>query len=275
MKLDREMLYNNTRQVLAAINDGEFPQVYEYLDGITDAQGNIEATPFEIATTLLECDKPKKLPAFLIDYLTELFEFEIDEGNADAMNDLGCQYYDGGRGFEQSFEKAVRLYKMAADHGNRQAMENLGYCYYYGRDMVPDYEKAFQCFAFGAFNGQLISLYKIGDMYRYGYYVEQNLQQALMIYHRCLAMMTNDDSKYVSGPVHLRLGDMYLNGLGTEKDCEAALFHYNVAEVMLYQMVKNEYMYKKSLRQAIEGQAKAREELAKNIPEDEWIDEQV
>ena len=60
MKMDREMLYNNTRQVLAAINDGEFLQVYEYLDGIIDAHGNIEATPFEIATTLVESDKPKK-----------------------------------------------------------------------------------------------------------------------------------------------------------------------------------------------------------------------
>ena len=89
-------------------------------------------------------------------------------------------------------------------------------------------------------------------------------------------MMDNNSSSYIAGPVHLRLGDMYLNGLGTEQDCESALFHYGLAEVMLYRMVKDgDYMYKKSLRMAIEGQAMARAQLTKNIPEAEWIDEQV
>ena len=34
-------------------------------------------------------------------------------------------------------------------------------------------------------------------------------------------------------------------------------------------------MYKKSLRLAIEGQAKARAALADHIPADEWIDEPI
>ena len=276
MKINPENLYDKTTEVLAAINDGEYPQVYEYLDSLLEDDGIIDTTPFDIATVLVKCDKPKLFPLFLVEYITALYEFEIEGGNNDAMNDLGCQYYDGGRGFEQSFEKAVHFYKMAAEHGNHHAMENLGYCYYYGRDMEPDYEKAFQCFAFGAFNGMLISLYKIGDMYRYGYYVEKSEQEAFQIYHRCLSMMDNNSSSYIAGPVHLRLGDMYLNGLGTEQDCESALFHYGLAEVMLYRMVKDgDYMYKKSLRMAIEGQAMARAQLAKNIPEAEWIDEQV
>ena len=88
--------------------------------------------------------------------------------------------------------------------------------------------------------------------------------------------MSNDDSGYVAGPVHLRLGDMYLYGMGTDLDAESALFHYGLAEIMLYRMVKDgDYMYKKSLRHAIAGQANARTLLAKNIPGDEWIDEQI
>ena len=94
---------------------------------------------------------------------TKMFDLEIGAGNADAMNDLGALYYDGSRGFEQSFEKAVRYYSMAAENGSRQAQENLGYCYYYGRDGEPDYEKAFHYFALGAFDGHLVSLYKIGE----------------------------------------------------------------------------------------------------------------
>lgn len=179
-------------------------------------------------------------------------------------------------GFEQSFAKAIRLYKMSAEHGNRHAYECLGYCYYYGRDMKPDYEKAFQCFAFGAFAGQLESLYKIGDMYLRGQYVSKDEHEAFIIYNRCLQMMTNDDRGYIAGPVHLRLGDMYLEGLDADADPENALFHYNVAELMLYRMVADgDYKYKKSLRHAIEGQAKARAALSRNIPADEWIDEPI
>ena len=106
--------------------------------------------------------KPLEMPDFLIDFITELYEMAIADGNAAAMNYLGSQYYDGGRGFEQSFEKTVKYYQMAAENGERQAQENLGYCYYYGRNMdKPDYEKAFHYFALGAFDGHLISLYKI------------------------------------------------------------------------------------------------------------------
>ena len=50
----------------------------------------------------------------------------------------------------------------------------------------------------------------------------------------------------VSGPVHLRLGDMFLKGVDTEQDPEQALMHYSIAEIMHYQMVKDgDVMYKK------------------------------
>ncbi len=116
----------------------------------------------------------------------------------------------------------------------------------------------------------------IGDMYLRGQFVEKDEQEAFIIYNRCLNLMSDDDRSYIAGPVHLRLGNMYLDGIGTEQDAESALFHYNLAELMLYSMVKDgNCMYKKSLRLAIEGQAKARDMLSRNIPEDEWIDEPI
>jgi len=87
-----------------------------------------EDTPFIIASRLMECDKPKDLPPFVIEYITALYGIEISEGNHHAMNNLGAHYYGGGRGSEQSFSKAMELYNMAAENGNRQAQENLGYC---------------------------------------------------------------------------------------------------------------------------------------------------
>ena len=85
----------------------------------------------------------------------------------------------------------------------------------------PDYEKAFHCFALGAFDGHLISLYKIGDMYFSGLYVEKNEKEAFYIYMRCLETMTEEAANRVAGPVYLRLGKMFLNGMGIEKDLKS------------------------------------------------------
>lgn len=128
---DRSMLPEKTNEVLSQLDRAQFPETY---DELSDDYIR-EMTPFEIASDLMECDKPRDLPPFVIGYITSLYEIEIAGENHHAMNNLGAHYYSGNRGFEQSFRKAVDLYNMAAENGNRQAQENLGYCYYYGRDI--------------------------------------------------------------------------------------------------------------------------------------------
>ena len=98
MKLNREELCHEARNVLEKINDGEFPEVYEYLDGILIDEDVVTASPYEIAAALGRCDNPKPFPPFLVDFITDLFDCEIAEGNTDAMCELGGYYYDGGRG---------------------------------------------------------------------------------------------------------------------------------------------------------------------------------
>ena len=263
----REIFLEETRKALSKLDSELFPETCDQL--IKAMTG--DDRPFIVASNLVECDKPKDLPPFLVDYITMLYEVEIAAGNDHAMNNLGARYYIGNRGFRQDFNKAMELYNMAAEHGNRQAQENLGYCYYYGRDVEVDYEKAFHYFALGAFDGWLVSLYKIGDMYLHGHYVKKNEREAFFLYNRCLQMASDEDSKYVSGPVHLRLGNLCLNGIGTEKNLQQALLHYSLAEIMLLQMVQDgDYMYKKSLRDAIDGQAKARALLMEQLPGGEW-----
>ena len=74
--------------------------------------------------------------------------------------------------------------------------------------------------------------------------------------------MTEEAEHKVAGPVYPRLGKMFLYGLGTDKDPKSALICYQKAEAFLYDMVKNgDFMYRKSLQAAVEGQAKAREVL--------------
>lgn len=250
------------------ISTEEFPEVYRYLSLLTEEE---YLSPNEIANTILSLDKPRDLSKPLIILITEFFEMEISEGNSDGMNDLGAVYYDGSRGFEQSFEKAVHLYKMAAEKGNRQAQENLGYCYYYGRAGEPDYEKAFHYFALGAFDGHLVSLYKIGDMYLNGLYVPKNEREAFFIYMRCIETMTDEASGRIAGPVYLRLGRMFLEGIGTECNYKNALICFQKAETFLCDMVLDgDAMYRKSLERAIKGQEDVRKKLEEQMPGKNW-----
>ena len=184
--INKDYLSKEVENIFSMLDAEDMPEIHNYLASIMDDEGFVSADPYENATNLMNCDKALELPDYISSFIIEMYEAAIADGNANAMNDLGAIYYDGARGFEQSFEKSIQYYTMAAENGSRQAQENLGYCYYYGRNMPVDYEKAFHYFALGAFDGHLISLYKIGDMYQNGYYVEKNPKEAFLIYNRCL-----------------------------------------------------------------------------------------
>ncbi len=270
--MEKEELIRSIEDTLAILDAEEAPESQKFLSALIC--GDLDETdPFVVANTLLTSDEPEPLPSVLRDLIEELFGAAFEAGNADAMNDLGAQYYDGSRGFDQDFAKAVDCYKLAAEKGSRQAQENLGYCYYYGRNMPVDYEKAFHYFALGAFDGHLISLYKIGDMYQNGYYVAKNPAEAFHIYNRCIETMTDEAAPTVAGPVFLRLGSCFLKDEGVEENAKNALICYQNAERYLYDMVAGgNAMYKKSLQAAIDGQAKAREKLREKLPGKQWLD---
>ncbi len=256
-----------TDEILAMLDADEYPALYGYLAAQLDDAGGAEPDgPYDMALRLLALDRPKPLPPYVIELIEALLLRAVDAGDADAMNTLGAQYYDGSRGFEQSYRKAAYYYTLAVEHGSRQARENLGYVYYYGRLGAPDYERAFHLFAPGAFEGRPVSLYKIGDMYRNGYYVPKNEQEAFCIYMRCLETMTPETEPFAAGPVYLRLGRMFLDGTGADRDAKTALLCFQKAEIHLYDMVLGGHaMYKKSLRAAVEGQSKARAELLHSL----------
>ena len=271
----KSTVITKVQSILPMIPPEEFPEIYAYLSslpGIDDDQKPDDLPrPFEIANAILSMDRPGDLSTDLIDVITDLFDLEIAEGNSSAMNDLGACFYEGSRGFEQNFEKAVHYYKMAAEKGNRQSQENLGYCYYYGREGEPDYEKAFQYYALGAFDGHLVSLYKIGDMYLHGLYVPKNEKEAFYILMRCIETMSDGAAYRVAGPVYLRLGRMFLDGVGTEQNLKNALICFQKAESYLYDMVLGgDVMYKKSLSATVKGQEETREKLSEQLPENKW-----
>ena len=63
--------------------------------------------------------------------------------------------YHLGEGIEQSFEKAVKWYKLAADQGNADAQYNLGLMYLNGKGVTQSIEKAAEWFQKAADQGDV------------------------------------------------------------------------------------------------------------------------
>lgn len=257
--------FRNKDQVLTKIeiDDEERPQLAEYFQNFEKGE---EFSSYDLACAFQNLDRDKALPREIFNSIVSVYKSEIEAGNAEAMLNLGSLYYNG-HGCEQDFTKAVYYYEMAAKHDNRQAHENLGYCYYYGRNVRIDYEKAFYHFAIGAFEGKPVSLYKIGDMFRNGYYVGTNPDEAFVLY-MCAYKRSDENSR---GQVALRLGNAYLNGEGVEADPRTALKYFQEAELYLYDMIRNgDYMYFKSLKAAVDSQEIARIRLSVLLDVCDW-----
>ncbi len=263
-ELERE---TEITEIMLSLDPERYPETCELF---AEHERDNEMNGYELAARLMECDRTMPMTDEVFSFVVTLLEDCVADGDEDAMNDLGALYYEGRNG-KPDFEKAVYYYEMAAKAGSRQAEENLGYCWYYGRTGKKDYAKAFHYFLLGALDGHLISLYKVGDMYRNGLYVEKNPKEAFRIYNRCLETMTKEAADRVCGPVCLRMGQMLLDGEGCEPDAEAALYAFQRAELYLFDMVKaGDDMYRKSWEQAVVGQEEARSQLKNKLPDANW-----
>lgn len=101
---------------------------------------------------------------------TEAMGFLIEEEHdPDYMMWLGGYYYE-----QKRFDLALKYYEMAATYDDDQAYRCLGYIWYYGRTGEKDYKKAYEYFSKLMDKGDLISTYKVADMYKNGYYVAKD-----------------------------------------------------------------------------------------------------
>lgn len=114
-----DYITTEVEKIFSMLDSEELPETHRFLASIMDDEGFVNASPYDIASNLVECDKPNELSEVLVEFISEMFETAIADGNCDAMNDLGAQYYNGSRCFEQSFERALYYYNMAAENGSR------------------------------------------------------------------------------------------------------------------------------------------------------------
>jgi hypothetical protein len=88
-------------------------------------------------------------------------------------------------------------------------------------------------------------MYKIGDMYKNGKFVDKNMDKAFFWYKKAYAYTENDD--YNTANVALRLGEAYLYGNGTEISLLNSLKYLQISEKRFYKMVINKPMLSNSM----------------------------
>ena len=160
----------------------------------------------------------------IMETVVQCYRLCIDRGNAAAALNLGTMYYSGTY-LPQNFKQAAKLYEIAAAAGERRAICNLGYCYYYGRHQPVDYARAYHYYHLGAIlHNDPNCLYKLGDMYLGGKYVKRNEKYAVRLYFRALnAANLPDTDDFCRPDIMMRIGELFLDGIGVERSPQKAL----------------------------------------------------
>ncbi|KAK9875383.1 hypothetical protein WA026_007778 [Henosepilachna vigintioctopunctata] len=154
--------------------------------------------------------------------LIEYYQLLAEKGDIQAQVGLGQLHYQGGRGVELDYQKALHYFTQAANAGNAVAMAYLGKIYLDGSDDIKaDNSTAFKYFKKASDLNNAVGLSGLGLMYLYGRGVEKDYIKA----HKYF--LAAADQGWVDG--QLQLGNMYLNGLGMRKDYKLANKYFSLA----------------------------------------------
>ena len=195
---------------------------------------------YTMASSVTMCAKYEPLPKKVGDVVKRIYGYFIKLNDDGAMCDLGSFYYNGYFG-KPDYRNALKYYRMSSALGNPIADENLGYIYYYGRDVKIDYKKAYHHFIKGYIRGLYASSYKIGDMYKNGYYVGKDEEIAFDIYFELLNRLPEPEESYIfeRPDVYVRVADCLNRGIGVEKNTKEALKYARNAKKLFKERVDN------------------------------------
>lgn len=223
-------------------------------------QGEFDWLVQEVAASAADVARLQANPFFKAT-LRRAYECGVAADHAGCCCNLANLYHEtDGTGSAQDYATAVALYEKGADLGDAQASVNLGYIYYYGRGCARDYAKAYECFSRAALAcGHPEAYYKLGDLYAGGRGVRQSDWMAWLMYSK--AYERGKDTAFACRAAH-HVADMLMVGIEgkLEPDPQRALRLYVEAELSYYDAIDSGLVYYRGcLRQAVEGQAKARE----------------
>ena len=200
-----------------------------------------DVTAMDRYATFYSQDHPELLDETTLPTVLSYFEQAVAAGIPRAALNLGALYYNGVF-VPQDFKKAIELYTIAAESDETDiasiASSNLGYCYYYGRDVEVNYERAFKYFFKSAvFYNDPVALYKLGDMYLNGLFVEQDNKMAYKLYLEAEAC-ANVQDHYAYPDIAKRLAKYMLDPHDSKAfDPYTALEYLTRAQSILYNKV--------------------------------------
>ncbi|KAL1514063.1 hypothetical protein ABEB36_003386 [Hypothenemus hampei] len=154
--------------------------------------------------------------------LFEYYQLLAEKGDVQAQVGLGQLHYQGGRGVDLDYRKAMHYFTQAANAGNAMAMAYLGKIYLDGSDEVEaNNETALKYFKKASELNNPVGLSGLGLMYLYGRGVDRDYNKAFKYF------MAAADQGWVDG--QLQLGNMFFSGLGVKKDYKLANKYFNLA----------------------------------------------
>ena len=125
-------------------------------------------------------DRSPLLPSsFTPPYLMSELELKADEGDAEAMFELGIHFASLDDDFYATPDLIRHWFKRSADAGNAGAMNELGLMYQDGTyDTEIDYAQSSSLFRRGADSGDELAQYNLSQAYRDGLGVEPDVAEA-------------------------------------------------------------------------------------------------
>lgn len=132
-----------------------------------------------------------------------------------------------GLGTEQDDLQAFKWFSKSAIAGNMYAQYSLANLYYYEKGIEKDLQLAFSWYMKSAKQGQPYANYAVAGMYAKGEAVSKDEKTAYEFYKKALDGFLAIESKdQADDNLLYKIGTMYKNGLGTDKDIEKAIAYF-------------------------------------------------
>lgn len=150
----------------------------------------------------------------------ELLKESAEEGFADAQEMIGSSYLNGWNGSVKDGSLAALWFEKAARQGHVGAMKTLGAMYKYGIQIKADLKKAIQWYRQASGTGDSEAMRHLEDIFFEGAPDPVTDQE--------LAALCRKTSDLGEGGAY-KLGVLYEQGRGVEKDLKVAYMWYTVA----------------------------------------------
>ena len=157
-----------------------------------------------------------ELPNLLREYIERLNK-RAEGDDAGAMYSLGSNYFHGGKGLTQDYEKGMELYLRAGKLGYATAYCNIGFAYQEGKGVERDEAKAKYYWELGAMGGDVPSRHNIGMLEALGALENSSGSMSRALKHFMIAAGAGCDESLTG------IRECFLNGHATKDDFEKAL----------------------------------------------------